>query len=111
VHRSGGRLGDWFSFGYRVAAFDERRRAQRAERDQEATPMNQPWPLASWPRVPTRYLLCQNDRVFDAARTRTLVRERLGIEADDIESGHCGNLARPTQLAECIHGYIHALRG
>src|SRR5262245_19414135 len=34
-------------------------------RRQSETPSKEPWPLAAWPDVPTRYLLCRHqDRLF-----------------------------------------------
>lgn len=60
----------------------------------------QPWPLAEMPNVLTRALLCRDDRLFPAPFMRRLVRERLGIEADEIGGGHCVALARPTELAD-----------
>ena len=41
--------------------------------------MLEPWPLEAWPNMPTKYLLCRDDRMFPAEWTRRLVRERLGI--------------------------------
>ena len=64
-----------------------------------------PWPLASWPDVPTRYLLCLNDRMFPADWLRRVVQERLGFEPDEIESGHCPALSRPRELAARLEGY------
>jgi pimeloyl-ACP methyl ester carboxylesterase len=63
------------------------------------------WPLDSWPGVPTRYLLCLNDRMFPADWMRGVVRERLGFEPDEIESGHCPALSRPRELAARLDGY------
>jgi pimeloyl-ACP methyl ester carboxylesterase len=80
--------------------------AKRAARPQESKPMAEPCPLERWPDVPTRYLLCKNDRVFSAATSRRVVRERLGIEPDEIDAGHCVHLARPRELAECLHSYL-----
>ena len=68
-------------------------------RDQTMTPMREPWPLDAWPEVPTRYLLCRDDRSFPADWTRRMVRDRLGIEADEIDGGHCVYLSRPAELA------------
>ena len=68
-------------------------------RDQTATPLLEPWPLDEWPDVPTRYLLCRDDRFFPAEWARRMVRERLGIEADEIAGGHCTYLSRPAELA------------
>jgi pimeloyl-ACP methyl ester carboxylesterase len=68
-------------------------------RDQAATPMLEPWPLEAWPEVPTRYVLFRDDRFFPADWTRAMVRERLGIEADEIGGSHCAYLSRPAELA------------
>jgi pimeloyl-ACP methyl ester carboxylesterase len=69
-----------------------------------------PWPLERWPDVSTRYLLCLGDRMFPADWMRGVVRERLGIEPDEIESGHCPALSRPGELAERLEAYRAALR-
>jgi pimeloyl-ACP methyl ester carboxylesterase len=69
---------------------------------------NQPWPLDTWPDVPTHVLLCRNDRVFPVAWMRQVVRARLGIEADEIESGHCPMLSRPSELARRLEAYLPA---
>jgi len=60
----------------------------------------QPWPLPEMPNVPTRALACRDDRLFPAPFMRRVVRERLGIAADEIDGGHCVALARPVELAE-----------
>jgi pimeloyl-ACP methyl ester carboxylesterase len=78
-------------------------------RPQSETPSRQPWPLAAWPRVPTRFVLCRNDRLFPAAWLRRVVKERLGIEPDEIDSGHTPALSRPRELAEQLEAYRHAL--
>ncbi|HZN42140.1 MAG TPA: alpha/beta hydrolase, partial [Actinomycetota bacterium] len=49
----------------------------------------QPWPLPEMPNVPTRALACRDDRLFPAPFMRRIVRERLGIAADEIDGGHC----------------------
>jgi pimeloyl-ACP methyl ester carboxylesterase len=74
-------------------------------RNQAQTPMHEPWPLDAWPEVPTRYLLCRDDRVFPAEWTRRVVRERLGITPDEIAGGHCPFLGRPKELAERLEAY------
>ena len=74
-------------------------------RRQSETPGKQPWPLAAWPEVPTRFLLCRNDRLFAATWLRDVVRNRLGITPDEIDSGHTPALSRPLELAERLEGY------
>ena len=71
-------------------------------RRQSGTPGREPWPLAAWPDIPTRFVLCRNDRFFPARWLRPLVRDRLGIEPDEIDSGHCPALSRPRELAELL---------
>jgi pimeloyl-ACP methyl ester carboxylesterase len=75
-------------------------------RNQAETPMLEPWPLDAWPEVPTRYLLCRDDRVFPAEWTRRVVRERLGITPDEIAGGHCPFLSRPKELGRASRGVL-----
>jgi pimeloyl-ACP methyl ester carboxylesterase len=79
-------------------------------RDQAETPGLEPWPLDAWPDVPTRYLLCRDDRFFPAEWMRGVVRERLGITPDEIDGGHCPALSRPRELAERLEVYRAELR-
>jgi len=79
--------------------------ALRHSRHQADRPGQEPWPLDAWPDVPTRYLLCTQDRFFPAAWMRGVVRERLGITPDEIESGHCPALSRPAELADRLEAY------
>jgi pimeloyl-ACP methyl ester carboxylesterase len=74
-------------------------------RDQAETPMRQPWPLESWPQVPTRYLLCRDDRFFPADFIRRMVHERLGIDPDEIDGGHTPALSRPGEVADRLEAY------
>jgi len=72
--------------------------AMRRSRRQSDTPGREPWPLASWPDVPTRFVLCRQDRLLPAPFLRRVVRERLGITPDEIDAGHCVALSRPHDL-------------
>jgi len=65
-----------------------------------------PWPLDAWPDVPTRFLLCRDDRFFPAEFQRRVVRERLGIEPDEMDGGHLPALARPHELAQQLLRYL-----
>jgi pimeloyl-ACP methyl ester carboxylesterase len=82
--------------------------AKRHTRDEKAKALNEPWPLDAWPDTPTRYLLCRDDRLFTPAFTRRHARERLGIEADEMDGGHYIALARPRELAERLDGYVRS---
>ncbi len=74
-------------------------------RTQSDTPWNEPWPLAAWPDVPTRYLLCRDDRIFPAEWVRRVARDRLGIVADEIDSGHTPALSHPQELVQRLDAY------
>jgi pimeloyl-ACP methyl ester carboxylesterase len=75
-------------------------------RGQAEKPLDEPWPLDAWPGVPTRYLLCRDDRFFPAAWTRGMVRDRLGFDPDEMDGGHCAHLSRPEELAERLIAYV-----
>jgi pimeloyl-ACP methyl ester carboxylesterase len=62
-------------------------------------------PLESWPDVPTRVLLCRDDRLFPAPFLRRVARERLGITPDEIDGGHTPALSRPKELADRLEAY------
>jgi len=74
-------------------------------RPQSGTPFERPWPLDAWPDVPTRFLLCRDDRFFRADFLRRVVRERLGIEPDEMSGGHLPALAHPDELVEWLERY------
>ena len=78
--------------------------ALRRGRRQSDTPGREPWPLEAWPDIDTRFVLCRNDRFFPAHWLRPLVRERLGIEPTEIDSGHCPALSHPRELAALLGG-------
>jgi pimeloyl-ACP methyl ester carboxylesterase len=70
--------------------------------EQSGTPFEKPWPLLTWPDVPTRFLVCRDDRFFPANFMRRVVRERLGIVPDELGSGHLPMLSRPVDLTEYL---------
>jgi pimeloyl-ACP methyl ester carboxylesterase len=74
--------------------------------DQSDTPFQEPWPLPAWPDVPTRFVLPTKDRFFPPDFQRRVVRERLGIEPDPIDTGHLPALARPRELAALLLRYV-----
>jgi len=78
-------------------------------REQSGTPFEKPWPLAAWPDVPTRFLLCRDDRFFPADFLRRVVHDRLGITPDEMPGGHLPALAHPTELAERLDEYASAI--
>jgi len=79
--------------------------ALKRSRAQSEARLGEPSPLAAWPDVPTRVLLCRDDRLFPAAFVRRVARERLGITPDEIDGGHTPALSRPKELAERLDAY------
>ena len=74
-------------------------------RPQSGTPFEKPWPLAAWPDVPTRFLLCRDDRFFPAEFQRRVVTERLGIVPDEMGGGHLPALAHPDELVAWLERF------
>src|SRR5579859_7083941 len=70
---------------------------------------SQPWPLDKWPDVPTRFLQGRDDRFFPLEFQRRVVRERLGIELDEMPGGHLVALSQPAELAARLEAYRLAL--
>jgi pimeloyl-ACP methyl ester carboxylesterase len=79
--------------------------ALRRGRTQSEARMSEPSPLTAWPDVPTRVLICRDDRLFPAAYQRRVARERLGITPDEIDGGHTPALSRPKELADRLEAY------
>jgi pimeloyl-ACP methyl ester carboxylesterase len=79
-------------------------------RGQSEARMGEASPLKSWPDVPTRVLLCREDRLFPPAYLRRVARERLGITADEIDGGHTPALSRPKELAERLEAFAAEAR-
>ncbi|GAB2691134.1 alpha/beta hydrolase [Nocardia thraciensis] len=79
--------------------------ALRRERTDAGTRGGEPIPLEEWPKVPTRFLLCRDDRFFPPEFLRPLVRDRLGITPDEIDGSHGVMLSHPRALAERLHRY------
>ena len=65
----------------------------------------EPWPLGEWPDVPTRLVLCTEDRLLLAELFRRVARDRLGITPDELASGHCAALGHPHELARLLSSY------
>lgn len=77
----------------------------RGEAGQSGTSFERPYPLKAWPDVPTRFLLGRQDRFFPAHFQRRVVRERLGFEPDEMDSGHLPALAHPVELVDRLEAY------
>ena len=68
--------------------------------------MDRPFPLTAWPAITTRVIAGRDDRLFPLVLTRRLARERLGVEVDEIATGHLPAFARPDQLAHMLLNQI-----
>lgn len=79
-------------------------------REQASAPLREPWPRDAWPDVPTRYLLCRDDRVLPAGWLRRVIPERLGIAPDEIDGSHSPFLSRPKELADRLEAWYRAER-
>jgi len=77
---------------------------------QSATPFARPWPLTAWPDVPTRFLQGRDDRFFPVEFQRRVVRQRLGITADEMPGGHLLALSQPGELARRLEAYRSEIR-
>jgi hypothetical protein len=78
-------------------------------RPQSGTPFEAPWPLQAWPSVPTRFLLCRDDRFFPPAFQRRVVLERLGFAPDEMSGGHLPALGHPDELVQWLEFYSQDL--
>jgi pimeloyl-ACP methyl ester carboxylesterase len=79
--------------------------ARSRGRGQTEATAREPWPLAAWPAVPTHVIIGRDDRFFPAEWLRGVVRDRLGIEPDELASGHTPALSRPRELVSMMESY------
>ena len=83
--------------------------ARQRTRAQSEARMAEPSPLKAWPDVPTRVVICREDRLFPTGFLRRIARERLGITPDEIDGGHAPALSRPHDLANRLEEYATEL--
>ncbi|MEV7649605.1 alpha/beta hydrolase [Arthrobacter sp. NPDC089319] len=76
------------------------------ERGQSEASQDKAWPLEAHPDVPTKFILCKDDRFFPADLFRRIVPERLGIVPDEIPGCHCVALSHPKELADQLQSYL-----
>jgi pimeloyl-ACP methyl ester carboxylesterase len=75
-------------------------------REQVSKEWDEPWPLPAHPDVPTRVVLCRDDRFFTPDFQRRIARERLSIEPDEVDGPHCAPLSHPAQIADLLVSYL-----
>jgi pimeloyl-ACP methyl ester carboxylesterase len=73
-------------------------------RPQSYRVMNEISPLTAWPDVPTTSIVCRDDRALNPDWVRQAARERLGVEAIELDGGHSPFLTRPAELARLLDG-------
>lgn len=78
-----------------------RERFERS-RSQSTRPYQDPCPLTRQPDVPTRYVLCMEDRLMVNSFWRDAVRERLGTEPVELPGDHSPMASRPEALARLL---------
>jgi pimeloyl-ACP methyl ester carboxylesterase len=64
--------------------------------------MSEPSPLVAWPDVERDYIVCRDDRAIDPDWGRGAARNRLGVQAIEIDGGHSPFLTRPVELAAVL---------
>ena len=88
---------------------DVKEAATAEEPTQSGTPLDEPWPLESWPDVPTRFVQGRDDRFFPLEFQRRVARERLGIELEEVPGGHLVALSRPVELVDRLEALADAI--
>ena len=76
---------------------------------QSGRPFEDPWPLSSWPEVPTRVVAGREDRFFPIEFQRRVAGDRLGLPVDELPGGHLVALSRPVELADRLEAYLAEL--
>lgn len=71
-------------------------------RPQARAPSVEPCPLLAWPDVPCAYVLGRGDAAVAPAWSRQAARERLGVEAIELDGDHSPFLSRPAELAAAL---------
>ena len=71
-------------------------------RPQSYLVMNEPSPLTAWPDAPSAYIVCRDDRAFNPDWGRQAARDRLGVQAVELDGGHSPFLTRPAELARVL---------
>jgi pimeloyl-ACP methyl ester carboxylesterase len=71
-------------------------------RRQAWTIANEPHPLAAYPEVPARAIICTEDRVLNPDACARHATERVGATVERLGGGHSPMLAQPEALAEAL---------
>lgn len=63
-------------------------------------------PLAEWPAVESRTIVCADDHAANPDWVRAASRDRLGVEALELPGGHSPFLTRPAELVALLETLI-----
>lgn len=85
------------------------RDARSRERDQQGAWMAEPWPAERHPGMPTRGILCRDDRFFPAPFMTRQIRDRLGTEPVHIPGGHYAALSEPAAVATALDDFAREI--
>jgi len=66
----------------------------------------EPCRFEAWPEIPIHAIAGRDDRLFPLDFQRRVVRERLGIEVDELPGGHLVALAHPRGLVDQLLAYL-----
>jgi len=66
----------------------------------------EPCRFEAWPEIPIHAIAGRDDRLFPLDFQRRVVRERLGIEVDELPGGHLVALAQPRGLVDQLLAYL-----
>jgi len=83
----------------------------RTWQNQSMTPLDEPWPLRSWPDVPTRVVAGRHDRMFPLDFQRRVARKRLALDVEEIDGGHMVALSNPSALADRLEAWRREAQG
>lgn len=83
--------------------------ARTKERPEQGGWMERPWPAERLPDLPTKAILGRDDGFFPPDFMRRQIRDRLGIEPDEIPGGHYLTISQPDAVAEQLDRYAREL--
>ncbi len=80
-------------------------------RPQATLPIEQTRTLPKLPAVPSRYIVCTEDRALRPDYGRGVARDLLGVEPVELEASHSPFLSRPADLAHLLSELADDMRG
>lgn len=81
---------------------DRKQWAYALMRPQQWKILREPCPLDAMPDVETEVMVCRDDRLVNPAWGRRVARDRFGVDAVEIDGGHCPMVSRPHDLAATL---------